>query len=166
MNSRTDFTSRSEEKNSYLLKSNLSENRCERQDSHLLPINHAYQDVSCAWNTFGMSNENFKEIHIPRVTSYKRKTHFRIGDQINNHLQSDTINSRDILNSIEYGPSSLGNEKNFIKRPTRKLNSQSVANLTDSTESKFKKCQVGFKSSYVKSIMHLIYYNFKLHLSA
>ncbi|XP_043476016.1 uncharacterized protein LOC122507397 [Leptopilina heterotoma] len=138
-NERTDFTSKSEEKNSCILKFN-SECQCKRQDSLLLPISHGDQN-SCCLNTFGMYNEKFKKIYLPRITSNKRKTHYRIDDQMTNRpFRTDTANSKNILYNIECNSSSLTSDKS-MKRPTRTLNSRSVTNLTVSSDSKYKRSQ-------------------------
>ncbi|XP_051171214.1 uncharacterized protein LOC127288049 isoform X2 [Leptopilina boulardi] len=140
---RTDFTSRSEEENSYLINSDLSESQRKTEDSHLYPIGYPHHDICCAWNTFGMCNENFNKIHIPRITSNKRKTHSKIDDQImNQSFEKNTVNSRNILNNVECGPLSLRKEENFIKKSTRTLSSQSVANLSACSESRFKQIQI------------------------
>lgn len=141
-NERTDFTSRSEEKNSCILNLN-SECQCKRHDSLLLPISHSDENNCCTSNTFGMYSEKFRKIYLPRITSSKRKTHFRIDDEINNRsFKTDTASSsRNILHNIECNSSSLTSDKS-IKRPTRALNSRSVTNLmTVSSDGRHRRSQ-------------------------
>lgn len=92
-----------------------------------------------------MYSEKFRKIYLPRITSSKRKTHFRIDDEINNRsFKTDTASSsRNILHNIECNSSSLTSDKS-IKRPTRALNSRSVTNLmTVSSDGRHRRSQVG-----------------------
>ncbi|CAK9804444.1 PDZ domain-containing protein 2 [Anthophora quadrimaculata] len=100
---------------------------------------HSYENVHFQKNSKpkNQSEPSFDEIHIPRVTSRKRMTDFKVGGQVNNYSNgtgSPCMNKED-------GPSSLGAEKSPGKKTTRRMNSRSVANIPSSSGSGLKTWQ-------------------------
>ncbi|KAK2576885.1 hypothetical protein KPH14_005511 [Odynerus spinipes] len=101
---------------------------------------HCYENVHFQKNgkTRNQSDSSFETIHIPRVTPRKRMTDFKVGGQVSNYSTDSSATS---IAGKDDGPSSLGTERSPDKKPTRRLNSRSVANIPSSSGANLKTWQ-------------------------
>ncbi|XP_014600584.1 PREDICTED: uncharacterized protein LOC106785006 [Polistes canadensis] len=101
---------------------------------------HCYENVHFQKNgkTRNQSDSSFETIHIPRVTPRKRITDFKVGGQVSNYSADSSATS---IVGKDDGPSSLGTERSPGKKPTRRLNSRSVANIPSSSGANLKTWQ-------------------------
>lgn len=101
---------------------------------------HCYENVHFQKNgkSRNQSDSSFEAIHIPRVTPRKRITDFKVGGQVSSYSTDSSATS---IVGKDDGPSSLGTERSPGKKPTRRLNSRSVANIPSSSGANLKTWQ-------------------------
>ena len=157
IDSRAGISSGSEDEMLSSARSCLVRSRSETRDRHC--INHSYENVYFSQNTRpGTHIEKcIEEIHIPRITPHKKKLNFKVGEKVNNYsLGTSAVGSRKIIADKEsHGPSSLGSEKNPTQKSACRLNSRSVANISNSSGTKLKSWQVSVYLYFFFKFIHL-----------
>ncbi|XP_043669604.1 uncharacterized protein LOC122629837 [Vespula pensylvanica] len=111
-----------------------------RSNSETRGDHHCYENVNFQKNgkIRNQLDSSFETIHIPRVTPRKRITDFKVGGQVSNYSTDSSATS---IVGKDDGPSSLGTERSPGKKPTRRLNSRSVANIPSSSGANLKTWQ-------------------------